>query len=72
MTNQPACYALDEAALQMTGSGTGGGTVTDTIQTSVTSLSSVAIRIAFYTPGRWTSPVASPLVGDAPRIFFRA
>jgi hypothetical protein len=52
-----ACYPLSEYDLQTTGSGTGGGTTINTIQTSVSALSSKAIRIAFYVEDTWTSSV---------------
>jgi hypothetical protein len=54
-TNLPACFPLNEAALQLTGAGTNGGTQIDTIQTSVASLSSKPIRIVGYIEAIWTS-----------------
>ncbi len=50
-----ACYPLNEAVLQSTGSGTNGGTSAGVIQTSVASLSGKPIRIAGYVEATWTS-----------------
>lgn len=50
-----ACFPLNEAALQSTGAGTGGGTTAGAIQTSVASLSSKPIRIIGYIEAIWTS-----------------
>jgi hypothetical protein len=52
-----ACYALMENILQSTGSGTGGGTTINTIQTSVSALSNKAIRIAFFVEATWVNSV---------------
>jgi hypothetical protein len=51
------CYALSESTLQSTGSGTGGGTTINTIQTSASGLSTKAIRIAFYVEAIWVNSV---------------
>jgi hypothetical protein len=52
-----ACYPLSESNLQATGSGTGGGTTINTIQTSVSALSTKAIRIAFFVEATWVNSV---------------
>jgi hypothetical protein len=51
----PQCFPLNEGNLQSTGSGTGGGTAVNTIQTSVASLTSKPIRIVGYIEAVWTS-----------------
>ena len=53
----PQCFPLAENNLQSTGSGTGGGTAINTIQTSVASLTSKPIRIVGYVEATWTSGV---------------
>jgi hypothetical protein len=56
-SNANACFALNEAALQATGPGTGGGTSVGIIQTSVASLVSKPIRIIGYVEAIWTSGI---------------
>lgn len=63
-------FPLDEAILQTTGSGTGGGNTAGTIFTSVSAVSTKAIRIVGYveyttltTAGNWTSPNRLQLFG---------
>lgn len=58
-----SCFPLNEAVLQTTGSGTSGGNTVGTIYTSVSAVSSKAIRILGYvewttltTAGNWTAP----------------
>lgn len=64
------CFALNEASLQTTGSGTGGGSTSGTIFTSVSAVSTKAVRIIGYvewttlvTAGNWTSPNVVQLFG---------
>lgn len=61
----PSCYPLLENILQSTGSGTNGGTSVNTIQTTVSSLSGVAIRIGFYIEAIWTSGTGWSLPASA-------
>lgn len=56
-SSNAACYPILENALQTTGSGTGGGTTLNTIQTSVSALSNKAVRIAFYVEATWVTSV---------------
>jgi hypothetical protein len=68
------CFPLEEGILQTTGSGTSGGNSAGTIYTSVSALSSKAVRIAGYvewtsltTAGNWTSPNFVRLFGAGVR-----
>jgi hypothetical protein len=62
-TATAGCSPLNEGVLQTTGTGTSGGNTAGTIYTSVSALSSKAVRIAGYvewttltTAGNWTAP----------------
>ena len=64
------CMALNESALQTTGSGTSGGSTAGTIYTSVSVVGPAAIRIIGYvewtsitTAGNWTTPNVVKLFG---------